>query len=68
MAENDALAQIKMLEGIARDKIKAGEPEVDIGPFNLAQLRLGVAAVDEWGRIWRINGQQLVLVYKPEAE
>lgn len=67
MSEVDAnLAAIKAKEQIARDAIRRGEREVEVGSFGASQLGLSFAMCDEFGRIWRdAGGGKIVLVYSP---
>jgi hypothetical protein len=59
------LAAIKEREAAVKAAISRSDPEVDIGPFNLAQLGLSVAVVDQEGRIWRVDGTRLRLIWGP---
>lgn len=59
------LAAIKDRERNARDAIRRGEPTVRIGPLGSSQLGLRAIVADEWGRIWRVDGERLTLLVGP---
>lgn len=59
------LAAIKAKLGQAREAIARGDAMVDCGSFVLGQLGLSMAVCDKAGRIWRVDGTRLVLVYSP---
>lgn len=64
--QEHALATIKRREQNVRDAIRRGEPTVDAGPFAQSQLGLQSVVADQWGRLWRCDGTDLVMVYSPE--
>lgn len=57
------LAAIKARLGLARAAIARGDEAVDCGSFAIGQLGLSVAVCDKAGRVWRVDGTKLVLVY-----
>jgi len=60
------LVAIKQREQNAKDAIRRGEREVDVGSFGAGQLGLTFAMCDAYGRIWRdAGGGKIVLVYAP---
>lgn len=61
------LAAIKAKLALAREAIARGDAVVDCGSFATGQLGLSVAVCDKAGRIWRVDGTNLVLVYEPGA-
>ena len=61
------LAAIKARLDEAKAAIDRGEPSINIGQFNMAQLGLSVPVIDKKGRLWRFEGQKLILVHEPAA-
>lgn len=59
------LAEIKRREQNVKDAIRRGEPIVDTFSFGADQLRLRPVVADEWGRLWRVDGTRIVLVFSP---
>lgn len=57
------LAAIKAKLALAREAIARGDAVVDCGSFATGQLGLSVAVCDRAGRIWRVDGTKLVLIY-----
>jgi hypothetical protein len=62
MPDDPNMAAIKGREAAVRDAIRRGEPMVEAGPFNVAQLGLYPVYGDRQGRLWRNEGGVLVLV------
>lgn len=58
------LAAIKARLAAVREGIARGDAAVDCGSFAVGQLGLSVAVCDKAGRIWRVDGTRLVLVYQ----
>lgn len=59
------LAAIKARLAAAREAIARGDADVECWSFAVGQLGLSVAVCDKAGRIWRVDGTRLVLVYSP---
>lgn len=63
--EAAGLAAIKARLQLAREAIARGDAVVECGAFATGQLGLSVAVCDRAGRIWRVEGPRMVLIYSP---
>lgn len=59
------MAAIKAREGIVRDAIRRGEREVKVSPFAPMQLGMRSVYADQWGRLWRDDGDRYVMLSHP---
>lgn len=67
--EKKDLEKIKARERSTRAAIEQGDVEVPIvGQFTMAQLGLRMVMADDWGRLWRNDGDKLTRIYKPGAK
>jgi hypothetical protein len=60
--DESPMAKIKAREAAARAAIERGDASVEIGQFRLEQLGLSFAVADSSGRLWRMDGDRLVLI------